>query len=349
MEKQDISKWFLIFLLALVLYACFLLFRPFLLWMMIAAVLTTIFYSWYEWFLRVFRGRKAVASLVVCLLVALIVITPIAYFVFYSALRVIDSFPILSGYFTQDNINNIIGTITKSRIFGWAKAGPAFDVIKNNALSVISGSLQWGLSAARTALGQTANFLISIPVILFSMFFLFMDGHTMLKKLMHWTPLPNKYDKIIFQKFRDVSISSMLSNFMTAVAQGLVGGIGFFIVGLPVFFPAVAMGFFSLVPYVGTAIIWLPASVYLLFIGKIWQGIFLIVWGTAVIGTVDNLIRAFWIKGKAHVHPIFLIFSILGGLALFGFWGLIFGPLIISLTVTILHIYEIEYEKVLEK
>jgi predicted PurR-regulated permease PerM len=73
------------------------------------------------------------------------------------------------------------------------------------------------------------------------------------------------------------------------------------------------------------------------------------IWGAAIVGVVDNLIRAYMIKGESSVHPIFIIFSILGGISLFGFWGVIFGPLIISIAVTILHIYELEYETVLEK
>jgi predicted PurR-regulated permease PerM len=109
------------------------------------------------------------------------------------------------------------------------------------------------------------------------------------------------------------------------------------------------MAFLSLLPYFGSGLVWFPVSIYLLVTGQIWQGIFLMAWGMALVGTIDNLIRAYLIKGKAQVHPIFVIFSILGGIILFGFWGIVFGPLFISLAVTILHIYEMEYESVLEK
>ncbi|MEA3398844.1 MAG: AI-2E family transporter [Patescibacteria group bacterium] len=350
MEKQDLSKIFLIFLVVVIIYACFLLFKPFLMWLLIAAVLTSIFYSWYEWFLRIFRGRKALASLVICILIALIVITPISCLIFYSAVRIIESFPALSEYFSQNHINAIIQSATNSRLFGWlAGSGIDLDIAKDNALAIISRGFEFFLSGAKTVLGQTANFVVSIPVILFSMFFFFMDGKAMLEKLMHWTPLSNKYDKIIFKKFRNVSHSTVISTFVTAAAQGLIGAVGFLIAGLPIFFPAVAMGFLSLIPYLGSAIIWFPAGVYLLFVGNIWQGVFILLWGFLVISNVDNLIRAYLIKGKAHVHPMLLIFAIIGGISLFGFWGVVFGPLIISLAVTILHIYEMEYEKVLEK
>jgi predicted PurR-regulated permease PerM len=84
-------------------------------------------------------------------------------------------------------------------------------------------------------------------------------------------------------------------------------------------------------------------------IGKIWQGIFIILWGSILVGNSDNLIRAYLLKDKAEVHPLFIVFAILGGLSLFGFWGIVFGPLVIALAVTVLHIYELEYEQVLDR
>ncbi len=129
----------------------------------------------------------------------------------------------------------------------------------------------------------------------------------------------------------------------------MIGAIGFLIVGFPVFFPSITMAFTSIIPYVGTALVWVPIGLYLLVTGNIWQGIFIMIWGAVIVGNSDNVIRAYLIKDKAGVHPLFVVFSILGGLSLFGFWGIVFGPLVISLAVTILHIYEMEYESVLEK
>ena len=195
----------------------------------------------------------------------------------------------------------------------------------------------------------TANTVVSILIVIFCMFFFFIDGEKMIKKLMHLTPLHNKYDRSIFKKFKDVSFSVIISTFITAFAQGLIGAVGFLIIGFPVFFPSFTMAFASIIPYVGTALVWAPISIYLFATGSIWQGVFLIIWGAVVVGNSDNLLRTFLIKNKAEVHPLFVFFSILGGLSLFGFWGLVFGPLIISLAVTLLHIYEMEFSTVLEK
>ncbi len=347
MEKQAISKWFLIVLIIFVLYLCYLIFRPFLVILLAAAILSSIFYTPYEQLTKLFRGRKHLASLIICIFVAILVVLPAINIIALAAQKSVVAY--------DSTVEWVAGNDVGNKIFDsywWNKINAVgFDqeTIKGAILESVGQIKDWLVGGTKSVILGTTNFIFSLIMILFAMFFFFVDGKVMVEKIMRWTPLPNKYDKEIFKKFRDVSRSTVISTFVTAVAQGILGAIGFLIVGLPAFFAAIAIGFFSLMPYIGTAIIWLPVALYLLFTGQIWQGVFLIIWGAVVIGQSDNLLRAYLIKGKAQVHPIFIIFSILGGIAVFGIWGVIFGPLIISLAVTILHIYEMEYESVLEK
>ncbi len=346
MNKTIIPKAFLVLLLAIIIWACYLIFKPFLVEIIAAAILVSIFYTPYEWLAKKLKGSKKTAALIMCLLVVLIVIVPIVNLIIYGAQQSVEAYSEVIKYAEKSEVDNVIkdNILAKADLFGFN--GESF---KEVIIDVTKRMSNWFASGAASFVKGTTGFVVSLILIIFTMFFFFVDGKNMVEKLMHWTPLPNRYDKEIFKKFRDVSFSSVISIFVTAVAQGVLGGLGFVVVGLPAFLPAVFMAFLSLIPYVGAAIIWIPASIYLLFMGKIVQGIGLAIWGGVVVSNVDNLIRAKMIKGKAQVHPIFIIFSILGGIALFGFWGVIFGPLIISLAVTILHIYEMEYEEVLEK
>ena len=216
----------------------------------------------------------------------------------------------------------------------WIMSGAINDIVISNSKNILAG---------------TASTIVSVLIVIFCMFFFFIDGEKMLKKIRYWTPISNKYDRALFQKFRDVSYSTIFSTFVTAIAQGIIGAIGFLIVGFPIFFASIAMAFASIIPYVGTALIWVPVSLFLLITGQIWQGIFMLIWGAVVVGNSDNILRAYLIKDKAEVHPLFVFFSIMGGLSLFGFWGIVYGPLIISLAVTIMHIYEMEYKDILEE
>lgn len=344
MEKSIIPRAFLIFLLIGILYLCYLVFKPFLAEIIVAGVLASISYPAYTWLAGFLKGRKKTAALIITVLAALIAIVPIANFIVYAARKLVETYSNLSVFINQQSLTNLahsrfltdLGINLDGNLQGYI-----FDALKQ--------ANEWIIAGAKGLITGTTNFIFSLSLIILTMFFFLIDGEGMLKKVMRWTPLPNKYDERIFRKFRAVSYSTIVSTFVTAIAQGILGGLGFLIVGLPAFMGGILIAFFSLVPYVGAGIIWGPAAVYLLATGNIWQGIFLIAFGTGGISVIDNLIRAYIIKGKSEVHPIFIIFSILGGVMVFGFWGIVFGPLIISLAVTILHIYELEYEEILEK
>lgn len=346
MEKKNLPKIFLMVLLIFVLYLAYRVFEPFLIELLMAAILSSIFYKPYKWLVEKMGGRRALASLLMCIFVVLIIIVPVTNLIVYGAQKSVETYTATMNFFEHKNPEEFL----RSEILAKVEfLGLNPEAIKGIVLESTKKISTWFTSGATTVVKGTTSFVISLFLIIFTMFFFFKDGPNMLKKLMEWTPLPNRYDQEIFKKFRNVSYSTMISTFVVAIVEGILGGIAFFIVGLPVFIPAVFMTFCSLLPYVGTAIIWAPAAVYLFIIGEIWQAVFLVLWGAVVIGYSDNIIRAYMIKGKSQVHPIFIIFSILGGIALFGFWGIIFGPLIISIAVTILHIYELEYESVLEK
>ncbi len=346
MDKALIPRIFLIAVLLGILYLCYLIFSPFLIDIIVAAVFATIFYPLYQRLSKLMWNKRGIASLVLCIGILLVVIIPLFYFALYTAERTVEAIPGFTAFFDIEKLNGFLDNALLDKL---ESETINKEVIRNYIFENVGTISQWLIGRTTILLGQATSFLISIPIILFTMFFFFLDGEAMLKKIMVWTPFPNKYDQQLFKKFRDVSFSTIISTFMTAIAQGIIGALGYSIIGMSAFFPGILIGFASLLPYIGAGIIWVPTAVYLLLTHQIWQGVFLFIWGAAVISTVDNLIRAYIIKGKAQVHPIFVIFSLLGGISLFGFWGLIFGPLVISLAVTLFHIYEDEYGSMLEK
>lgn len=345
-NKNLLSKGFLLLLLTFVLLACFLIFKSFFAEIIVATILVTLFYPLYQKLLKKTGNKKKLSSFVMCLMVVLLVIVPVINFIIFSAHKSVEAYTETIYFINNNNIQDLVKSNILER---FDFLGIDIESIKDFATSMVKqAGLLFYEGASRFVIGTT-GFMISLFWIVLTMFFFFMDGPGMLKKLMCLTPLSNKYDREIFVKFKNVSYSIMVSTFVTAIVQGFLGALAFVIVGLPAFFAGVFMALFSLVPYIGPAIIWLPTAIILLINGMIWQGIFMIIWGAVVVGLSDNIIRAYLIKDSAQVHPLFVIFAIIGGISLFGFWGIIFGPLIISLAVTVLHIYEIEFADVLEK
>ncbi len=343
--KKDFSNIFLIVILIGILYFCYLLFKPFLTEIIIAAILVTIFYPAYLKIVYWTKGKITLSSLIICILILLIIIVPFTCFVFYLAQQSLALYASISP-----GINN--GLLSYLDVQVWQKLDfiekDIFDV-QQFVIDSISTIRGYVLAAASSVVRGTGQFFTSLLLVIFTMFFLFRDGRSLLRRLMHLTPLSNKYDKLIWMKFRDVSYTTIVATFATSLAQAITGAIGFMVVGLPGLLAGVLIFVFSFLPYIGTAFVWLPAAIYLLIIGKVWQAIFIFLWGLIIISLIDNLLRPYLIKDKAQVHPLIIFFSIFGGIVVLGVWGIIFGPLIVALAVTFLHIYELEFSKVLER
>lgn len=344
MKENYLSKYFLIFLVIASILACFLLFRPFLIEIFISAVLVSVFYSTYLRLCKFLKVKRKIAALIMCILLLVIVITPITNLIIFVGKKSVVAYSE-----TIDFINNTSENLKDSFLSKFDFIDLENDNVEQFILNTTKTISDWLVKGATLILKGTTSFLISLVLIVLTMFFFFVDGEKMLGKLKLWSPLPEKYNLEIFKKFREISRTAIISTFVTAIFQGIIGAIGFMIAGLPAFYPGLLIAFFSLIPYIGSMIIYVPIGIYLILVGQVYQGVFVLAWGALIIGNTDNIIRAWILKGKSKISPIFIIFSLMGGIALFGFWGLVLGPLILSLIVTILHIYELEYDGSLEK
>lgn len=337
-------KPFLIFLVVLSIAALFFLFRPFMVKIIIAAVLVSVFYKLYEKLTKVFWNKKYLASFATCLLLLLVILIPMSNLIVYASKKASVAYSSVNGLLNNSDVLHF-SILEKFGIDNEEYRG----VVNNFVGDITKNINDWLVSGATSVVKGTSKFIVSLILIVFTMFFFFVEGKEMAKKLILWSPLPNKYDFEIIHKFRSVSKTIMISVFVTALFQGLIGGLGFLIIGWPFIFVFFIMALLALIPYIGSAIFYIPASLYLILSGQVWQGVFVLAWCWLVVSNIDEIIRAYLIKDKAEVNPIFIIFSILGGVSIFGFWGVIIGPIIIALAITIFHIYELEYDGALEK
>lgn len=341
----NLSKPFLIALVIITLTACYFVFRPFLTVIVIAVILVTIFYQPYLKLSKFLGNRKNLAALLMCLFLVIIIILPTIKMVAYTAEKSVDAYTETTAYFSTHSFSDVLKSPFFEKLHLNSLIGDKYnsDVVKNTLLDFLQKSSNWMISGATSFVVGTTNFIISLTLIILTMFFFFVDGKKMLESVMYLLPLKDKYNKEIFVKFKEVSYTTMVSTFVVALAQGMVGAIGFAIVGFPAFLAGVLVALLSLLPYVGSMIFYVPVGLYYLLMGQTWQGIFVLLWGMLIIGTIDNVIRAWMLKDKAQINPIFVVFSVLGGITLFGFWGVVLGPLVVAITATILHIYSMEF------
>jgi predicted PurR-regulated permease PerM len=197
------------------------------------------------------------------------------------------------------------------------------------------------LAGQAIALGQnTFNFIVSLFVMLYLLFFLLRDGDELSRRIKDALPLRAEQQHKLFEKFIVVIRATVKGSIVVAIVQGGLGGLIFWFLGVnaPLLW-AVLMAVLSLLPAVGTAMVWLPVAIYFLATGSIWQGVVLIAYGVLVIGLVDNVLRPFLVGKDTKMPDYMVLISTLGGLAIFGINGFVVGPIIAAMFMAVWAIF----------
>lgn len=196
-----------------------------------------------------------------------------------------------------------------------------------------------------SALNQGLNLFSAIVMMYFFLYFMITNTGRMEAAIAFYLPFKRSQIAMFGSELRAQTMSNAVGVPLIAVVQGVVAYIAFIITGMnePGFW-AVVTGFASVIPIVGTGLVWVPAGIYMLVIGQTWQGIFILIWGGVVLSSMDNVVRFLLAKKMADVHPIVTVLGVIIGLHYFGITGLIFGPLLISYFIILLRIYYQEYQ-----
>lgn len=356
LPKLSLSSYVLLFLLCIVLYACYALLKPYLNTIILAMILALVFGPIHLKVQKFLKGRKNLAALISCLLLTLVVVIPLVFVLIALINQGIRSFQGISEWIAAGNLARLlespfVGKITAfiERFFPdiaklWP--GPDWKDFKlNKALLDASSFLGKALvNQGGHLIGNLASLIGKFFLMIFAFFFVVRDEEKIIRTILHLVPLSASQEQQVFSKIKSVSRSALLGTFLTAAAQGAAGGFAFWIAGLPGFFWGVMMAFASLIPMIGTALIWVPASAYLFLVGRWGYGIFMILWSVLFVGMIDNFMRPLFMKGSADMSTFLIFFSILSGVSFFGLIGLLYGPLIFGLAMVLLYIYSLEFE-----
>jgi len=203
--------------------------------------------------------------------------------------------------------------------------------LKAQLMAQVNNLSMWLLKAGATLLGNFAEFIGSALIAFLTLFFFLRDGEKIVRTITSFIPLQPVQAQKLFQGIEDSIVANVYGILAVGAAQGLLTGIAMKIAGIQ---SSILLGMAamvcSLIPIAGTAIVWIPAAAYLLITGHIWQGVFLILWGSLVVASADNIIRPLVIAGRVEIHPLLLLFALIGGASAFGFLGLFIGPVVLS-------------------
>lgn len=352
---DKLPGYFLLGCMAVAFFWLFRILEPFVMVIFMAAVLAIAFHPLYTWLVKLLRGFEKTAAVVSCFLVTLLIVAPLVFFVILLSQEAIS---------TYDVIAEKVESGVFDKYLQWGEGGYIFDLkeriepiidiktvdIKDSILNVAQTTSTVLVSQATNLAKGLSDIMLGLVVMLFCLFYFFKDGAVLVKKAGDLSPLPWSYETQLFAKIKSMVEAVIFGIFLTAFAQGVVGGIGFAIVGVsnPVFWGA-AIAIFSLVPVVGTAMIWVPTVVILAILGNFGGALFLFLWGVFAIGAVDNLLRPILIGGKARTYSLMTFLVVFGGVISMGLKGVVLGPLVLIILMSLLHIYEAEYKPLLKK
>ncbi len=316
-------------------------FRPFLYPIFWAAVIAILFYPLYNWFDKHLKSKNLSGFLTL----TVVIVTVFLPLIFLSTLLVNESVNLYRSVSSWDISKQIVG---------------ASDWINKTSLAPLLQKTQseWTNHAANTAkfisvflfnniknvTQNSLRFIFMFFIMFYTLFYFLKDGERMLKRLMYFSPLGDEYEKMLYEKFRSTSRATLKGTFIVGAIQGILGGLLFWATGIEgALIWGVIMTALSVIPAIGSFLVWLPAAIVMLIIGSIWQGVTILLVGTLLISTIDNLIRPPLVGKDIQMHPLLVLFSTLGGILIFGISGFVIGPVIASLFVAVMTIYDHHY------
>jgi predicted PurR-regulated permease PerM len=303
-----------------------------------------------------FHGREALASVATLMILLLLVIVPLLGFLGIVVAQAYELSQDVIPWFQEsikdpsgqtyrlpewipfvDKLSSLVDRLRPytSQIF--AKAGELTGKVGTFLVSSLSAGTR-----------GTAVFFLNLFIMLYAMFFFLMHGPAIRQRLLSYSPLSQEDKDRLLEKGLSVTRATVKGTLVIGIVQGGLGGLAFAVVGIRgAAFWATIMAVLSVIPGVGTAFVWVPAVIYLLIKGQIVAGVGLLIWSVAVVGSVDNVLRPRLVGGDTQMPDLLILLSTLGGLSLFGAIGLIVGPLIAALFLTVWDIYRVSFRDLL--
>lgn len=346
MKKEHIFLIFILFLTFLSFYLLYQILSPFLTPILWAVLVAIIFFPPFQRLRRLMKERAVFSALTMTFLLVLLIILPFTFLTIALANEVTDFYHWVQEMVKTGRLEAYAEDFKSIPIFHAVLTGLGrfIDFSKVDSPDMLLKNIQ---QMSTFLLNQTTNILKGLSTFVFGFFFtllslyyLFKDGDHLLRRLKEIAPLPSKQRDLLIHRFTQMAQATIYGGILVATVQGILGGLVFWVLGLPSpVFWGTAMAFLSFIPIGGTALIWAPAALILIVQGVYLKGVILLGIGVFGISMVDNFIRPLFISSKTNIHPLLLFFAVLGGIQSFGLVGLVAGPMIATFCLTLIEIY----------
>ncbi len=320
----------------------FALFRPFLLAVLWATALAVVSYRPYQRLVKLLKGRRNLAAALMTLGMLAVIIAPFGAL----ALHFLEDFGALVEELRPDALKLRFENVLKHEwvqaflSWGGGDEGDTLAWIQEKAISLAKPMM--GL--VTDAFGFLLRLLMGLAFVTFSLFYFYRDGPTAVRLLRELVPVSDEDRDMIFRDIQGAIVAAIRGGLVTALAQGMLGWIILFILNIPsaiVWASLIALA--SLIPVVGTALVWAPMAALIALEGDVARGVVLAGYGVLVIGMADNFLRPMLVGQHMEAHPLLLFFGTLGGIAMFGFAGIILGPVVVAFLIVTTRLFRREF------
>ena len=309
--------------------------------LLLAAVFSGLVYPLYLWLKKKLGDRDTLASLLTIILTLFVIVVPLISLLGLIAEQAVNVAGDVKPWIELQldspakQVNGLPDWIPFSD-----KLEPYQDQISAK-IAAFTGTAGGFLAESLTKLSQgTISFFFQLFIMLYAMFFFLTDGPAMLNKILSYAPLSQGDKNKMLAVGLSVSRATVKGTLIIGVVQGILGGLGFAVAGIEAaLFWGAIMTVMSVLPGIGTALIWGPAVIYLLMSGQVVAGLCLLAWSAVVVGSIDNFLRPMLVGRDTKMPDLLILLSTLGGLGLFGASGLVLGPILAALFLTVLAIY----------
>lgn len=334
MDKNIIQRFFFVGIFLAVSVLVFFLFLPFMEVLILSTIFAVVLHPIYERINKNLKNKPGLSALIVIFCFAVVIILPLFLILTLVLGESKDLYLVLTGSTPVDYIEKITAVIEQPI----QNYYPAFNL---DIGAYASSLVDWLTGHFSTILSSVITIVTGIVLIFISLYFFLRDGAKFKEILIDLSPLNDKNDEEIFEKVKQTIRATVSGVVLVSLIQGLLAGVGMMIFGVPNAFlwgsiSAVA----SLVPGLGTAIVFIPAVIYMFVIGNTAFAIGLLLWGFLVVGLVDNFLTPYLYSRGAKIHQLLMLFAVLGGLLTFGPIGFLFGPIILALFFALIDIYQ---------
>jgi len=315
--------------------------KGFLTALFLASVFTGMVYPVYRWLLQRYRGREVLASVTTLMLVIGAIVMPLIVFFGIVVSQAVEVSNIVAPWVERQIQDNAGG---QPALPEWVPFAEQIEThrpqITARIASLVDKAGGFVLNSLSKATQVTAVFLLNLFVMLYAMFFFLISGPSTIRTAMRYLPLSDVDKQRILDVGLSVSKATLKGTLVIGIVQGTLGGLGLAVAGIPGYaFWGVIMMVLSIIPGIGTALVWVPAVVYLAITGEQTAALGLAIWSAAIVGSVDNVLRPRLVGKSTSMPDLLIMVSTLGGLGLFGALGLVIGPVIAAMFLTAWTIY----------